>query len=110
MGRQQADSVFIFDEPTIGLHPLDVRVLLEVFETLLGNGATIIVIEHDLDAMRNADHVVDMGPGGGNAGGAIVAESTPAEIAASKTSLTGRFYSTAFYEPVQQALPQLPGS
>lgn len=91
MGRMQSDSVFIFDEPTIGLHPLDVRVLLNVFEILLEKGATIIVIEHDLDVIRNADHVIDLGPGGGEDGGRIVAQGTPQMIAAAPESVTGRF-------------------
>ena len=73
MGRGQGDTVFVFDEPTIGLHPLDVRTLMEVFRHLIGNGATVIVIEHDLDVIRSADWIVDMGPGGGKAGGRIVA-------------------------------------
>lgn len=91
IGRTQHDSVFVFDEPSIGLHPLDVQVLLEVFQALLDNGATVIVIEHDLDVIRNADYVLDMGPGGGDAGGRIVACGTPAEIKASANSITGRF-------------------
>ena len=73
MGKGQEDSVFVFDEPTIGLHPLDVKTLLEVFQTLIDNGATVIVIEHDLDVIKNADYIIDMGPGGGNEGGRIVA-------------------------------------
>ncbi len=89
--RTQADSVFIFDEPTIGLHPLDVRTLLAVFRTLIGNGATVIVIEHDLDVIRNADYLIDMGPGGGEAGGRIVAAGTPEDIKKNPESLTGRF-------------------
>ena len=72
MGRGQSDSVFVFDEPTIGLHPLDVRTLLGVFQTLIESGATVIVIEHDLDVIRNADYIVDMGPGGGAEGGRAV--------------------------------------
>ena len=91
MGRTQADSVFVFEEPTIGLHPLDVQTLLGVFRTLIDNGATVVVIEHDLDVIRNADFVIDMGPGGGSAGGEIVAAGTPAEIKANKQSITGRF-------------------
>lgn len=91
IGRTQHDSVFVFDEPSIGLHPLDVQVLLEVFEALLDNGATVIVIEHDLDVIRNADYIIDMGPGGGDAGGRIVACGTPAEIKANANSITGRF-------------------
>ena len=91
MGRQQSDSVFIFDEPTIGLHPLDVLSLLEVFQTLIVNGATVIVIEHDLDVIRNADYIIDMGPGGGNDGGTIVAAGTPDMIKASPESITGRY-------------------
>ena len=91
IGRTQHDSVFVFDEPSIGLHPLDVQVLLEVFQALLDNGATVIVIEHDLDVIRNADYIIDMGPGGGDAGGRIVACGTSAEIKANANSITGRF-------------------
>ena len=91
MGRGQGDSLFVFDEPTIGLHPLDVRTLLGVFRRLVANGATVVVIEHDLDVIRAADWVVDMGPGGGEAGGRIVAAGTPARIAACPESLTGRY-------------------
>ena len=91
MGRGQGDSVFVFDEPTIGLHPLDVRTLMEVFRHLIGNGATVIVIEHDLDVIRSADWIVDMGPGGGKAGGRIVATGTPSEIKSCPQSVTGRY-------------------
>ena len=91
IGRTQTDSVFVFDEPSIGLHPLDVRVLLGVFQALLDNGATVIVIEHDLDVIRNADYVIDMGPGGGDAGGRIVASGTPQEIRENQASITGRY-------------------
>ena len=91
MGRTQHDSVFIFDEPTIGLHPLDVQLLLAVFDRLVDAGATVIVIEHDLDLIANADYVIDMGPGGGSAGGRIVASGTPDEIRASAESVTGRY-------------------
>ncbi len=90
-GRTQSDSVFVFDEPTIGLHPLDVRILLGVFRTLIERGATVVVIEHDLDVIRNADYVIDMGPGGGEAGGQIVAAGTPEEIAGNPDSVTGRY-------------------
>ncbi len=91
MGRLQTDSVFVFDEPTIGLHPLDVQTLLRVFQTLIENGATVIVIEHDLDVIRNADYIIDMGPGGGEQGGRVVACGTPEEIRSNKDSITGRF-------------------
>lgn len=91
MGRGQEDSVFVFDEPTTGLHPLDVEDLLRVFETLIEHGATVVVIEHDLFFIQNADYVIDMGPGGGKAGGEIVAIGTPAEVAANPKSVTGRF-------------------
>ena len=91
MGKAQSDSVFVFDEPTIGLHPLDVRTLLGVFQTLIENGATVIVIEHDLDVIRNADYIIDMGPGGGEAGGRVVAAGTPDMIRKSPESITGRF-------------------
>lgn len=91
MGRRQEDSVFVFDEPTIGLHPLDVRSLLGVFQKLIENNATVIVIEHDLDVIRNADYIIDMGPGGGEDGGEIVAAGTPEEIAACSKSVTGKY-------------------
>ena len=91
IGKTQSDSVFIFDEPSIGLHPLDVQVLLKVFQALLDNGATVIVIEHDLDVIRNADYVIDMGPGGGENGGKIIASGTPHEIKLNKKSITGRY-------------------
>ena len=91
MGRIQSDSVFVFDEPTIGLHPLDVKTLLEVFQSLIENGATVVVIEHDLDVIRNADYVIDMGPGGGEEGGRIVACGTPMQIRNCPESKTGRF-------------------
>ena len=91
MGKAQGDTVFVFDEPTIGLHPLDVRTLLGVFRTLIDNGATVIVIEHDLDVIRSADYIIDMGPGGGKEGGRIVACGTPAAIKAAPESRTGKF-------------------
>lgn len=91
MGRAQSDAVFVFDEPTIGLHPLDVQVLLGVFDRLVASGATVVVIEHDLDVIANADWVIDLGPGGGEAGGRIVAAGTPEQIAANPASITGRY-------------------
>ena len=91
MGKSQTDSVFVFDEPTIGLHPLDVQTLLSVFQTLILNGATVIVIEHDLDVIRCADYIVDMGPGGGEEGGRIVAAGTPEEIKNAPQSVTGKY-------------------
>lgn len=91
MGRAQSHAVFVFDEPTIGLHPLDVRVLLGVFDRLVASGATVVVIEHDLDVIANADWVIDMGPGGGESGGRIVAAGTPEQIAADANSVTGRY-------------------
>ena len=91
MERTQSHAVFVFDEPTIGLHPLDVQTLLGVFRTLIDNGATVIVIEHDLDVIRSADYIVDMGPGGGEKGGRVVAAGTPAQIKATPESVTGRF-------------------
>ena len=91
MGRQQDASVFVFDEPTIGLHPLDVQTLLAVFDRLVSSGATVIVIEHDLDVIRNADYIIDMGPGGGESGGRIVAAGTPEEIRENQESITGSF-------------------
>ena len=91
MGKPQSQTVFVFDEPTIGLHPLDVQVLMKVFDQLIHNQATVIVIEHDLDIIRNADYLIDMGPGGGDAGGRIVAMGTPEDIRSNPNSLTGRF-------------------
>ena len=91
IGKTQEDSVFVFDEPSIGLHPLDVKVLLGVFQALLDHGATVVVIEHDLDVIRNADYVIDMGPGGGEAGGRVVASGTPQEIREKPCSITGRY-------------------
>ena len=91
MGRAQSHAVFVFDEPTIGLHPLDVRVLLGVFDRLVASGATVLVIEHDLDVIANADWVIDMGPGGGESGGRIVAAGTPEQITADANSVTGRY-------------------
>lgn len=91
MGKLQTASVFVFDEPTIGLHPLDVQTLLHVFRTLMEHGATVIVIEHDLDVIRSADYIIDMGPGGGTEGGRIVAAGTPEEIKNTPESVTGRF-------------------
>lgn len=91
MGREQNDTLFVFDEPTIGLHPLDVLKLIDVFQSLIELGATVVVIEHDLDVIRNADYIIDMGPGGGESGGMVVAAGTPAEVAANADSITGRF-------------------
>ena len=91
MGRAQDDAVFVFDEPTIGLHPHDVEVLLGVLDSLVRAGATVVVIEHDLDLIRNADYVIDLGPGGGEAGGRIVCAGTPEEVAACEKSVTGRY-------------------
>ncbi|WP_285362844.1 excinuclease ABC subunit UvrA [Microbacterium sp. LMC-P-041] len=96
LGRDQSDSLFVLDEPSIGLHPSDTRVLLRVFDRLLERGATVIVIEHDLDVIANADYVIDMGPGGGVAGGRIVATGTPEQIAAATESATGRYLAAAF--------------
>ena len=91
MGKGQSDSVFVFDEPTIGLHPLDVQTLLSVFDALVDNGATVLVIEHDLDVIRNADYIIDMGPGGGDDGGRVIATGTPEEIVGNEDSVTGRY-------------------
>ena len=93
IGKTQSDSVFVFDEPSIGLHPLDVQVLLGVFQALLDHGATVVVIEHDLDVIRNADYVIDMGPGGGESGGRIIASGTPQEIRENQNSITGKYLS-----------------
>lgn len=91
MRKSQSNSVFVFDEPTIGLHPLDVQTLLKVFQTLIDNGATVIVIEHDLDVIKNADYIVDMGPEGGEAGGEIIFTGTPKDLKNCKTSKTAKF-------------------
>ena len=91
IGKTQTKSVFVFDEPSIGLHPLDVQVLVGVFQSLLDSGAAVIVIEHDLDIIRSADFIIDMGPGGGEAGGRIVAVGTPEEIRANPASITGKY-------------------
>ncbi len=91
MGKVQSDSIFVFDEPTIGLHPLDVRVLMKVFDSLIDQGATVIVIEHDLDLIRNADYIVDMGPGGGKEGGMIVFAGTPDELRNCERSQTAKY-------------------
>jgi excinuclease ABC subunit A len=91
LDRDQHDTVFVLDEPSIGLHPLDVQLLLGVLQRLVDNGATVIVIEHDLDMIRNADYLIDLGPGGGAAGGRIVATGTSDEIAANPDSTTGRY-------------------
>ena len=96
MGRTQTDSVFVFDEPTIGLHPLDVQVLLGVFNRLVEAGATVVVIEHDLDLIGNADYVIDMGPGGGEQGGRIVAQGTPEDILRNPDSITGKYLKEVF--------------
>ena len=96
IGKGQSDSVFVFDEPTIGLHPLDIRTLLDVFQALIKQGATVLVIDHDLDMIANADYVLDMGPGGGAAGGQVVAAGTPQEVAANSQSATGKYLKEAF--------------
>ncbi|THV35226.1 ATP-binding cassette domain-containing protein [Glycomyces buryatensis] len=91
LGRDQSATLFVFDEPSIGLHPLDVRTLLKVLQRLVDNGATVLVIEHDLDLIANADYIVDMGPGGGADGGTIVATGTPDDLRGDQRSLTGRY-------------------
>ena len=91
LGRAQDDTLFVFDEPTIGLHPLDVRTLLEVFDRLLSRGATIVVIEHDLDVIRSADYILDLGPGGGTEGGELVCAGTPERVKQCEESRTGKF-------------------
>ena len=91
LGKAQDDTLFVFDEPTIGLHPLDVRTLLEVFDRLLSRGATIVVIEHDLDVIRSADYILDLGPGGGTEGGELVCAGTPEQVKACPESRTGRY-------------------
>ncbi|WP_328346455.1 hypothetical protein [Streptomyces violaceus] len=91
--RNQSDTLFVLDEPSVGLHPLDIRTLLEVLQRLGDNGATVIVIEHDLDMIANADYVIDMGPGGGTAGGDIVATGTPDDLSRDPHSVTARYLS-----------------
>ena len=91
IGRKQEDALFVFDEPTIGLHPLDVEVLMDVLQNLIDHGATVVVIEHDLDMIANADFVVDLGPGGGQAGGRVVCTGTPEQVAACPECITGRY-------------------
>ena len=95
LNRSQNTSLFVFDEPTIGLHPLDVEVLLGVLQRLIDNGATVVVIEHDLDVIANADYLIDMGPGGGESGGTVVCAGTPEEVCACKQSITGKFLKEA---------------
>lgn len=89
--RNQSDTLFVLDEPSVGLHPLDIRTLLGVLQRLSDNGATVIVIEHDLDMIANADYVIDMGPGGGTAGGAVVATGTPEDLVHDPRSVTARY-------------------
>lgn len=91
MSRGQEDTVFVFDEPTIGLHPLDVQVLMGIFDNLIDNGATVIVIEHDLDVIGSADYIIDLGPGGGEKGGTVVATGTPDEISENPRSIIGKY-------------------
>ena len=91
MHKKQKGALFVFDEPTIGLHPYDVEVLLRVLQRLIDKGATVIVIEHDLDMIANSDYVIDLGPGGGEAGGKVVATGTPEDIAANPQSITGKY-------------------
>jgi excinuclease ABC subunit A len=91
LNRNQADTLFVLDEPSVGLHPLDTRVLLDVIDRLTAKNATVIVIEHDLDLIANADHLIDLGPGGGTAGGRIIATGTPHDVANDPSSITGRF-------------------
>ena len=91
MRKSQSDSVFVFDEPTIGLHPKDVRTLLLVFQKLIDNGATVIVIEHDLDVIRNADYIIDMGPDGGEAGGEVVFSGSVDALKLCEKSKTAKF-------------------
>ena len=91
LGKTQTHTLFVFDEPTVGLHPEDVRVLIDVFSQLLDQGATVVVIEHDLDMMANADHIIDMGPGGGTDGGRIIATGRPQHVAHQGESPTGQY-------------------
>ena len=83
--------LYVLDEPSIGLHPSDVETLLRVFDTLINQKATIIVIEHDLDVIRNSDYIIDMGPEGGQLGGEIIATGTVEEIKQNKNSKIGKY-------------------
>ena len=96
IGKSQKNSVFIFDEPTIGLHPLDVKVLIDVFDNLIDNGATIVVIEHDLDLIANADYIIDIGIDDELNGGEILAAGSLGDVINSKKSLTGKYLSEKF--------------
>ena len=91
LGKAQNDALFVFDEPTIGLHPLDVQTLINVFQMLIDQGATVLIIEHDMDVIANSDYIIDMGPGGGKSGGTVVAEGTPKDIADNPHSITGKY-------------------
>ena len=91
IGKSQDGTVFVFDEPTVGLHPRDVEVLIGVFQRLMDDGGTLVVIEHDLDLIANADHIIDMGPGGGDSGGRIVSSGTVEHVSSDHSSITGRY-------------------
>ena len=84
-------TIYIIDEPTTGLHFHDIKKLLEVLQELVDNGNTMIVIEHNLDVIKTADHVIDLGPEGGDKGGFIVGQGTPEEVSKVKNSYTGMF-------------------
>ena len=89
--KSKGDTLYILDEPTTGLHIEDVRKLLAVLQRLTDAGNTVVVIEHHMDVVKSADWIVDLGPLGGEAGGEVVAEGTPTEIAANPDSVTGRY-------------------
>ncbi|MBW2735971.1 MAG: hypothetical protein JRH20_26600 [Deltaproteobacteria bacterium] len=93
--RATGRTLYLLDEPTTGLHFADVDMLLAVLDELVAGGNTIVVIEHNLDVIRCADHVIDLGPEGGEGGGAIVAEGSPEEVAAVEASYTGRYLQRA---------------
>lgn len=94
IGKRQTGTLFVFDEPSVGLHPLDIQQLVKVFDQLIQQGATVIAIEHDLDVIANADYVIDMGPAGGINGGNIVATGTPLAVSQNPTSVTGQYLKT----------------
>jgi excinuclease ABC subunit A len=89
--KDTGDTLYLLDEPTTGLHPHDERKLIDVLHRLTDDGNTVVVIEHELDLVKNADHIVDLGPEGGEHGGELVATGTPEAVARSEASHTGRY-------------------
>jgi len=101
--RSTGRTIYVLDEPTTGLHPEDVRKLLAVLHSLVDRGNTVLVIEHNLDVIKTADWVIDLGPEGGPGGGTIVAEGTPEQVAAVPESLTGQFLRRVLPAPARAA-------